>query len=110
MIFLTTGTQLPFDRLVQAVDEWAEATKPDCDIFGQVLSPTHNPYRPRNFKTKARLSPAEYAEVFAKAQRALGPTAGIDGGKEGGGNEAEEEEGPEAKSCAPVGVTMGPLP
>lgn len=67
MIFLTTGTQLPFDRLVQAVDEWAEATKPDCDIFGQVLSPTHNPYRPRNFKTKARLSPAEYAEVFAKA-------------------------------------------
>ncbi len=67
MIFLTTGTQLSFDRLVQAVDEWVETTRPDCDIFGQVLSPTHNPYRPRHFKTQTRLSPTEYAEVFSKA-------------------------------------------
>ena len=67
MIFLTTGTQLPFDRLVRAVDEWAEVTKPDCEIFGQVLSPPHEPYQPRNFETRTRLSPAEYAEVFEKA-------------------------------------------
>ena len=68
MIFLTTGTQLPFDRLVRAVDDWAEVTKPDCEIFGQVLSPAHNPYRPRNFATTSRLSPAEYAEIFDKAR------------------------------------------
>lgn len=67
MIFLTTGTQLPFDRLVKAVDEWASVTKPECEIFGQVLSPTHNPYRPRNFETRTRLSPTEYAEIFDKA-------------------------------------------
>lgn len=42
-------------------------------------------------------------EVFAKAQRALGPTAGIDGGKEGGGNEEEEEEEGEARRVAVAG-------
>ena len=68
MIFLTTGTQLPFDRLVKAVDEWAEAAQPDCEIVAQVLSPAHNPYQPRNFETKIRLSPAEYAKIFEKAQ------------------------------------------
>jgi len=68
VIFLTTGTQLPFDRLVKAVDQWTEATQPDCKIFGQVLSPPHDPYRPRNFETKTRVSPAEYAKIFDKAQ------------------------------------------
>lgn len=67
MIFLTTGTQLSFDRLVQAVDEWADEAKPSCSIFGQVLpSPTHS-YLPRNFETKVRLTPGEYAEIFSKA-------------------------------------------
>lgn len=68
MIFLTTGTQLPFDRLVRAVDEWVETSEPACEIFGQVLSPSHEPYRPKHFKTKTRLSPAEYSEVFSKAR------------------------------------------
>ncbi|WP_166434125.1 glycosyltransferase [Roseovarius spongiae] len=68
MIFLTTGTQLPFDRLVRAVDAWAEAAQPGCEIFGQVLSPPEAPYRPRNFETRTRLSPAEYAEIFEKAR------------------------------------------
>lgn len=67
VIFLTTGTQLSFDRLVRAVDEWAEKTKPPYQIFGQVLPPVHDPYVPRNFETKARLAPKEYAEVFAKS-------------------------------------------
>lgn len=67
MIFLTTGTQLAFDRLVKAVDEWVGETKPACEVFGQVLSPTHDPYLVQNFETKARLSPAQYAEVFSQA-------------------------------------------
>lgn len=67
MIFLTTGTQLPFDRLVRAVDEWAEETKPRFDIFAQVLPSSDHPYVPRNFHVTARLSPAEYAEIFGKA-------------------------------------------
>jgi len=67
VIFLTTGTQLPFDRLVRAVDEWVESAKPECEIFGQVLSSPHDPYQPRNFETKTRLSPTEYAAIFEKA-------------------------------------------
>lgn len=68
MIFLTTGTQLPFDRLVRAVDEWAGAAQPPCRVFGQVLPRADTPYVPRNFETKARLSPAEYADIFGKAR------------------------------------------
>ena len=68
MIFLTTGTQLPFNRLVQAVDQWIEITQPDCEVFGQVLALSHSPYHPRNFETKERLSPTEYADTFSKAR------------------------------------------
>lgn len=68
MIFLTTGTQLSFDRLVRAVDEWVDKTQPSCAVFGQVLPALQDPYIPQNFETKARLSPAEYAEVFSKAR------------------------------------------
>lgn len=35
MIFVTVGTQLAFDRLVMAVDKWAEAN-PDIEVFAQV--------------------------------------------------------------------------
>ncbi|MBE0454285.1 MAG: hypothetical protein IBX58_11450 [Roseovarius sp.] len=68
MIFLTTGTQLPFDRLVRAVDDWVEKAKPGCEIFAQVLPAIHGPYRPRNFDTRERLSPRDYAEIFDKAR------------------------------------------
>lgn len=68
MIFLTTGTQLSFDRLVRAVDEWAEVAAPSCEIVAQVLPPSQDPYVPRHFKPLARLSPADYAEVFSKAR------------------------------------------
>lgn len=68
MIFLTTGTQLPFDRLVRAVDQWVEATAPSCEIVAQVLSPPRDAYVPRHFGTKARFSPAEYAAAFDRAE------------------------------------------
>ena len=67
MIFLTTGTQLSFDRLVRAVDGWAGSAQPAPEIFGQVLPPRNAPYIPQNFQTKARLTPVEYAEIFDKA-------------------------------------------
>lgn len=44
MILVTVGTQAPFDRLVQAVDEWA-AEEERTDVFAQiadsVLVPKH---------------------------------------------------------------------
>lgn len=35
MILLSVGTQLPFDRLVTAVDAWAQ-DKPEAEIFAQI--------------------------------------------------------------------------
>lgn len=44
MIFLTVGAQMPFDRLVRAVDEWVGRTGRD-DVFAQIgetdLVPAH---------------------------------------------------------------------
>lgn len=68
MIFLTTGTQLPFDRLVRAVDDWIETARPGYEIVAQVLPASRDPYRPRNFDARERLSPKDYAGILDKAQ------------------------------------------
>lgn len=68
MIFLTTGTQLPFDRLVRAVDDWADTAQPEGGIVAQVLPSARAPYVPRNFAPRPRLSPAEYDDLFARAR------------------------------------------
>jgi UDP-N-acetylglucosamine transferase subunit ALG13 len=47
MIFLTIGTQEPFDRLVRAVDSWAAGH--DVEIFGQLGALKPGSYRPRHF-------------------------------------------------------------
>jgi len=47
MIFVTVGTQLPFDRLIKAVDEWAARNNRN-DVFAQI-GPEHA-YRPRHIQ------------------------------------------------------------
>lgn len=47
MIFLTVGTQFPFDRLVKAVDEAVGAGKVTEQIYAQI---GEGLYRPRNFE------------------------------------------------------------
>jgi len=44
MIFVTVGAQMPFDRLIRAVDEWA-STRGRADVFAQI--------GPSDLKTKA---------------------------------------------------------
>ena len=46
MIFLTVGTQFPFDRLVRAVDEAFDNGLFDEEIFAQIGQTS---YKPRNF-------------------------------------------------------------
>ena len=46
MIFVTVGAQLPFDRLVSVVDEWAGSTG-RSDVFGQIARGK----RPRHFES-----------------------------------------------------------
>jgi UDP-N-acetylglucosamine transferase subunit ALG13 len=64
VIFVTVGTQLPFDRLVGAVDGWA-ADHPQVELFAQIgpgaTPPAHVPYV--DF-----VSPARADELMRSAQ------------------------------------------
>lgn len=66
MIFLTVGTQLPFDRLVRAVDLWA-GSRGRQDIFGQISNIGPSGYRPKNFEWVSDLAPAEFEARFRAA-------------------------------------------
>ncbi len=64
MIFVTVGTDLPFDRLVRVVDEWAGHGGRQ-DVFAQIgasrWTPSYLPHR--NF-----LPPDEFTRRFAEAR------------------------------------------
>lgn len=64
VIFVTVGAQMPFDRLVKAVDRWAGEN--GCvDIFAQIgLSE----YRPENIQWTKFLSPEEFRHKYANAK------------------------------------------
>jgi len=68
MIFVTVGSQLPFDRLIAAVDEWA-AARPENELFGQV-GDTDSP--PVSFASVSTMSPEEYQRRFAEADLIVG--------------------------------------
>jgi UDP-N-acetylglucosamine transferase subunit ALG13 len=55
VIFVTVGTQMPFDRLVGAVDGWA-AAHPARRVVAQV-GPSDT--RPRHIESQSFISPAE---------------------------------------------------
>jgi len=63
VIFVTVGTQLPFDRLISAIDEWAGATA-GADVFAQV-GPTA--LEPRNIAYGKFISPAECRRLMVGA-------------------------------------------
>lgn len=67
MIFLTLGTQLPFERLVQAVD--VAAGQLDEPIFGQIGTSS---YVPKYMEYKDCLTPAEFREKFSAARVIVG--------------------------------------
>lgn len=58
MIFVTVGAQMPFDRMVRAVDEWATA-RGRTDVFAQI---SETDYRPKHIEWTAFLEPAEFRE------------------------------------------------
>ena len=64
MIFVTVGTQLPFERLVCAVDEWAGNNK-DKTVFiqlGQTL------FRPNNCEFSALIDPTRWEQLFQESE------------------------------------------
>ncbi len=63
MIFVTVGTQQPFDRLVRAVDEIAPLT--DEEVFAQTNGGI---YIPRNIRYMNYLSADEFDKMFRRAR------------------------------------------
>jgi UDP-N-acetylglucosamine transferase subunit ALG13 len=71
VILLTVGTQLPFDRLVRAVD--AIAPSIESSIFAQI---GESRYKPCHMAWSARLKPIEFEERMHEA-RVLISHAGV---------------------------------
>ena len=64
MIFLTVGTQFPFDRLVRAVDMALESGKLAEEVLAQIGD---SPYRPRNFEAVPELEKSVFDKYFREA-------------------------------------------
>ena len=71
MIFLTVGTQLPFDRFVEIVDQWA-GENPHVEVFGQI---GNGSYTPKHMKYCAFLDEKQYKAAFDKSSVVLAHAA-----------------------------------
>jgi UDP-N-acetylglucosamine transferase subunit ALG13 len=63
VIFVSVGTQLPFDRMIEAVDRWA-GRNPGQEVFAQVGP---GDYKPRHLRYASFISPAECREQMLAA-------------------------------------------
>ena len=63
MVFATTGTQVPFDRLINILDELAPQLNEK--VIAQVH---HTTLRPRHIKTVDFLAPDEFDKLFNEAR------------------------------------------
>lgn len=63
MIFVTVGAQMPFDRLIEAMDAWA-GEHADARVFAQIGTTA---YEPRNMDWTRLLDPPEFRERMSAA-------------------------------------------
>lgn len=68
MILLTVGTELPFDRLVRAMDDWAEHHR-EVEILAQVGNGT---YEPRFMRSVPFMSAAEFEHALTASSLVVG--------------------------------------
>ena len=69
MIFLTVGTQFPFDRLVQAIDRIIGEGLISETVFGQIGK---SACKPRNFEAVARMEKQKFDEHLRQASGIIG--------------------------------------
>ncbi|MHC5061276.1 MAG: glycosyltransferase [Planctomycetota bacterium] len=69
MIFLTVGTQFPFDRLTKFIDDIAGQGHIEEEIFAQIGDSS---YVPVNFKAVASLKKQEFDGFFSQASAVIG--------------------------------------
>ncbi|RKY22064.1 MAG: glucuronosyltransferase [Planctomycetota bacterium] len=63
MIFVTVGAQMPFNRLIRAVDAWAGRTGRQ-DLFAQIGS---GEYKPKHMKWTRFIKPGKFRQLFQDA-------------------------------------------
>jgi UDP-N-acetylglucosamine transferase subunit ALG13 len=63
MIFVTVGSQIPFDRLIRAVDEWARLHS-KTEVFAQIANGT---YLPQHIGFTYFMKPTEFASSIQAA-------------------------------------------
>lgn len=63
MIFVSVGTQMPFDRMVRTVDYWASEHR-YCDVYAQIGSTT---WQPSHIRWTKFLSPGEFRRTLQAA-------------------------------------------
>jgi len=63
VIFVTVGSQEPFDRLIRAVDQWARL-RGRSDVFAQIGSST---FRPGHIEFTQFIEPVEFNRVMREA-------------------------------------------
>ncbi len=63
-MFLTIGTQAPFDRLIKAIDRWLEDNSIKVDCYAQT---GNGDYEPKNMRSVAFCSEQEFNEYFSSA-------------------------------------------
>ncbi len=64
MIFVTVGSQLPFDRMIQAVDEVAPLLQ-GKEVIAQVFGMK---YQPKNIKTLDYIAPKDFRSYVESAE------------------------------------------
>jgi len=63
MIFVTVGAQMPFNRMVTAVDEWAKC-RGKRDIFAQI---GETGFQPKHIQWTRFLNPHQFRKIFTEA-------------------------------------------
>lgn len=63
MIFVTVGTDLPFDRMMRVVDQWVGETG-RSDVFAQI---GETEWRPKHMAYSKFLEPPEFVQRFSTA-------------------------------------------
>lgn len=69
MIFVTVGTQFPFDRLIKAVDTALETGQINEEVFAQTCDGS---YKPRNFPIQPSLEKNTFDEYVRQATGIIG--------------------------------------
>lgn len=63
MIFVSVGTQLPFNRMIEIIDEWVGQGS-NVEIVGQI---SDGDYFPKNFKFERYIPAEQFSELYMKA-------------------------------------------